>query len=149
MIATALCHLGFVVFLGGPGSSISNDWRQIDGGWAGVSRGLLDWISRKPTLRLMASREPRIIETLFDQQGFDWNLRGQLVFVLGDNDTIERATASPDNFATCLQSDPPRRAPQGCIALLRPGTDGDFAEFHAISRQVADSFDGLFSAPSD
>jgi hypothetical protein len=130
-IAAALCDLGLVVFLGGPGWSISNDWRQVDGGWTGVSkRRLLDWFLRKPSLRFMASREARIVETLFDQQGFDWNLRGQVAFVLKGDDTIMCAKGCPDRFAACLVSDPPQRVPQSCIAILRPGTDGDFDEFH-------------------
>lgn len=140
-IAAALCALGLVVFLGGPGCATSNEWRRADGGWAGVSKGRLDWLLRKPSFRFLASRDEKVIETLFDQQGFDWTLRGQVAFVLRDSDTIEPPKDLPDNFSACLASDPPQRVPQDCIALLRPGTDGDFAEFYAISAQTLSEFE--------
>ncbi len=143
-IATALWTLGPAVFLGGVGAAGSNEWKESDGSWTGVSQRLRDRILRKPGLRFIATRNTKIIETLFDQQGFDWNLRGQMVFVLEGAHVIKSPNGSPDNFAACLKSDPPQHAPRGCIAILRPGTDGGFAEFHAISRHVVDDFMGHF-----
>jgi hypothetical protein len=140
-IAAALCTLGLVVFLGGPGCVTSNEWRPIDRGWAGVSKGRLDWLLGKRSFRFIASRDEKVIETLFDQQGFDWTLRGQAAFVLEDNDTIKPPIDLPDSFAATLASDPPQRVPRDCIAILRPGTDGDFAELHAISRQILSKFE--------
>jgi hypothetical protein len=55
-IAAALDDLGIVVFLGGSGCSTSNIWQRVDGGWTGVANRLLDWLLRRPSLRLMATR---------------------------------------------------------------------------------------------
>jgi len=140
-IAAALCNLGLVVFLGGPGGVTSNEWRQIDGGWAGGSPWRLGRLLRKSSLRFMASRDVKVVETLFDQPGFDWSLRGQAAYILENHDTTKPPMDYPDSFAVSLQSDPPQRAPPSCIAILRPGTDGDFAEFHAMTRETVSNFE--------
>ncbi|TCH99714.1 hypothetical protein EJV46_03295 [Roseococcus sp. SYP-B2431] len=146
-IATGLCHVGSVIFLGGSHWSKSNVWHRVDGGWAGISRKFLSGFLRRRNLKFTTSRQVEIVETLFDQQGFDWNLRGQLAFVLEGRDTNIPPIALPDSFAACLEADPPRCAPQGCIAILRPGTDGDFAEFHAASQKFMETFQNCFSVP--
>jgi hypothetical protein len=147
VVATALCELGSVAFLGGPGALTSNSWQRLGEAWVGVSRRPFDWLSRKPSPRFIVSRDIRTIEGLFDQPGFDWTLRGQMAFLLEVDDFVNPApVASPDALAACLEFDPPRRAPTGCIAILRPGTDGDFAEFNTANSQVAKAFERHFAA---
>ena len=139
-LAVALCDVGLVVFMGGPGGVRPDCWRQTDEGWAAVSRSLLDPVSQRGRLRFVASRNAEIVETLFDQQGFDWTQRGQVAFVVEDvHDHPPKD--SPNNFAACLKSDPPQCKLSGCIAMLRPGTDGDFAEFHTASEATAQRFE--------
>lgn len=140
-IATALCTMGHVVFLGGPGCEPSNQWQSVDGGWVGVSKGRFGWLSRKPEFRFVASRDLHVVKTLFDQVGFDWNLRGQAAFVLDDDGTGRPPADPPNDFAASLTTDPPRHAPRDCIAILRPGTDGDFAEVHVASQHILAEFE--------
>lgn len=75
--------------------------------------------------RVVRSRDPGEIATLFDQTGFDWTQRGQLV-LLFDPATPPAAVAPELLFAAMADPDSPPPAP--CAGVLRPGTDGDFAE---------------------
>lgn len=73
---------------------------------------------------LVRTRDPALIATLFDQPGFDWTQRGQMVWLFPPDAPL---CADAEILAT-LADDPPEALPAACTGLLRPGTDGDFAE---------------------
>lgn len=73
---------------------------------------------------LVRTRDPVVIATLFDQAGFDWTQRGQMVWLFPPD---APPCADVEILAT-MDQDPPAALPSACTGLLRPGTDGDFAE---------------------
>ena len=142
-VARGLCALGPVAFLGGSGGARADRWTADGDSWVGRTRdrsGWFHWSIRM--LPFMMSRNPEVVVTLFAQPGFDWGLRGQMVFVFtnGVSACGYPPAASLRQLAASFASDPPAVVPDDCIALLRPGTDGDFAEFHASRFDLVDAF---------
>lgn len=130
-IAEILAASAPALFLAtGPDQAPETPWTQA--GTATQQRiattsGTLRRQGAPPRLRLVLTQDTATLAGAFDQPGFDWTQRGQLILLL------EPAASLPppaDIFAT-MASDPPDTLPPTCIALLRPGTDGDFAELAA------------------
>ncbi|WP_191083099.1 hypothetical protein [Roseococcus microcysteis] len=73
---------------------------------------------------LVQTRDPAVIATLFDQPGFDWTQRGQMVWLFPP----DAPPCADADILAAMAEDPPGTLPAACTGLLRPGTDGDFAE---------------------
>jgi len=129
-LASGLGAGALVAFLAAAGPTLATArWTQDGAGTWSISAtgsGLFRRRGAPARCRVVASRDPAVIASLFDQPGFDWTQRGQLVFLLPPCDGAPPLT--PAEVFDAMADDPPRRPPAACIGLMRPGTDGDFAE---------------------
>ena len=78
------------------------------------------------TIGITWSRDAALVGSLFKQPGLDWSQRGQIVFLFPPDGPFGEPNTQA-LFATAAE-DPPRNMPPGCTGLVRPGTDGAFAE---------------------
>ena len=116
-----------VLFFGGPltGSSLKQ--------W--YSFGEQTFVVRLPgeISRLCISSEPETIVTLFEQVGFDWTQRGQLVILLSADTHV--AALEPARLAEDLAQEQIDKLPTA-LGYVRPGDDGDFAELGFLSSNL-------------
>ncbi len=144
-IASALGSLSRVVYLACPiGQQPDTAWSQTSAGHWNCSLRATDQMLRRGSSRLVGlvcTREARVIAGMFDQIGFDWTSRGQLGLLFHPADDC--GGVDPFQVLNTLSDDPPLRFPDGCIGVLRPGTDGGFAELagpQALCAAVAARF---------
>jgi hypothetical protein len=106
-----------VLFLGGPVASSAN--------WQSVSDRTLVAHTSGRISNLCISSDTELVETLFDQTGFDWSQRGQFAVLFPIN--VAEADLSPKRIAQAIEEEHIDTIP-GTEGYLRPGDDGDFAE---------------------
>lgn len=146
-LAEALSRCTTVVFLGGEGD------RQAGEGWQ--EAGPSTWTTAAPvpwTLRrqgagwragLVCSRDPAVVATLFEQEGFDWTQCGQVAFLLHLG--ARCGDIEPKAVFAAMKESPPHVLPDACIGLMRPGTDGDFAELTTRNPPLRSNILGLLA----
>jgi hypothetical protein len=133
-LARAVVAGGAAVFLGSGATSTGAGWTATGvGTWiAGVTT---DWALRRLRMprevTLTCTVDSATALTLFDQPGFSWCQRGQCVFLFGCDDLPRSIHVTV--IMAALKSDPPGPLPDRCHGVLRPGTDGDFAELTRAS----------------
>lgn len=129
-IASALGSESRVVYLANAiGKQSATSWSQTSAGNWNLNLRATNQMVRGGSSRLVGlvcTREADVIAEMFDQIGFDWTLRGQLGLLFPPTDDCGDVDAH--QVLSALSGDPPRHFPEGCMGVLRPGTDGDFAE---------------------
>lgn len=130
-LGVALCAAADVLFLGGPAADLVPDpaWRACAvGTWCAAVRLPLRLRTplRRRDIPLTFTRRPDVLAGAFDAPGFSWDLRGQTIWLFDPGSAPPRIDAAA--LDSGLDQDPPVALPFGSVGLLRPGTDGDFAE---------------------
>ncbi len=108
-----------VLFLGGPAVT------QPFGTWHQQSPGTFTVRLAGKISRMCISSDCEVVETLFDQVGFDWSQRGQFALLFPSDTNVLKLPAQA--IADALAKENLSKIPDA-KGYLRPGDDGGFAE---------------------
>jgi hypothetical protein len=100
-------------------------------------------------LTLVSTTDEQVVRRLFDDAGYPWWGQGQFALVSAASASLPDLDKIEFDPAALFESEWPeafvRLRPQGVLAMLRPGVDGDVAGLLCASSELRDRFEAILA----